>query len=48
MRFQFEEDACEYALSFGTQVEILEPIELREKIVKMAKSVIDFYANRPD
>ena len=48
MRFQFEEDACEYALSFGTQVEVLEPVELREKIIKMAQDVIDFYANRLD
>jgi predicted DNA-binding transcriptional regulator YafY len=48
MRFQFEEEACEYVLSFGTQVEILEPVELRAKVVEMAKDVIDFYANRDE
>jgi predicted DNA-binding transcriptional regulator YafY len=48
MRFQFEEEACEYVLSFGTQVEVLEPVELREKIVQMAQDVIEFYAHRTD
>ena len=43
MRFQFEQEACEYVLSFGTEVEILEPVELREKVVEMARSVIEFY-----
>jgi predicted DNA-binding transcriptional regulator YafY len=43
IRFQFEHEACEFALSFGTNIEILEPLELREKVVKMAKSVVDFY-----
>lgn len=43
MRFQFEEEACEYVLSFGTEVEIVEPEGLREKVVEMAKSVIAFY-----
>ncbi|HEX8845692.1 MAG TPA: YafY family protein [Pyrinomonadaceae bacterium] len=46
MRFQFEEEACEYVLSFGTEVEILEPAHLREKVVRMAQRVIDFYAGR--
>ncbi|HKC66567.1 MAG TPA: YafY family protein [Pyrinomonadaceae bacterium] len=48
MRFQFEEEACEYVLSFGTQVEVIEPSELREKVVKMAKSVIDFYSAKSE
>jgi predicted DNA-binding transcriptional regulator YafY len=43
MRFQFEGEACEYALSFGTQVEVVEPKVLRERVVEMAKGVIDFY-----
>lgn len=46
MRFQFEGDACEYALSFGTQVELIEPASLREKVVEIAKQVIAFYAGR--
>lgn len=46
MRFQFAEEACEYVLSFGTQVEVLEPPELREQVVKMAESVVAFYSER--
>lgn len=44
MRFQFEEDACGLALSFGTKVEVVEPAALREKILKMAEEVVRFYA----
>jgi predicted DNA-binding transcriptional regulator YafY len=43
MRFQFEEDACGLALSFGTRVEAVEPRGLREKILKMAEEVVAFY-----
>ncbi|HYP27241.1 MAG TPA: YafY family protein [Blastocatellia bacterium] len=46
LRFDVEEVACEYALSFGPHIEILEPAELRDKVVDMAKSVIEFYARR--
>jgi predicted DNA-binding transcriptional regulator YafY len=46
LRFDAEEMACEYALSFGPQLEILEPLALREKVIQMALSVVDFYANR--
>ena len=46
MRFQFEAEACEYALSFGAEVEVLEPLELRRKVVEMAEAVIAFYAGR--
>lgn len=46
LRFDVEEMACEYALSFGAQLEVLEPQALREKVVKMAQSVITFYANK--
>jgi predicted DNA-binding transcriptional regulator YafY len=46
VRFDVEEMACEYALSFGAQLEVLEPHALREKVIKMAQSVISFYTNR--
>ncbi len=46
LRFDAEEMACEYALSFGAQLEVLEPAALREKVIQMAESVISFYANR--
>jgi len=43
MRFQFEEDACEFALGLGTRVEVLEPEGLRERVVGEARSVVAFY-----
>lgn len=43
IRFQMEEEALEYALSFGPRVEIVEPASLREKVVRLAQSVIEFY-----
>ena len=48
MRFQYEEEAGEYVSSFSTQVEVIEPCELRVKVVQMAKSVIDFYSTKPE
>lgn len=44
MRFDVEEMAVEYALSFGSKMEVLEPETLREKVINAAKSVITFYA----
>jgi predicted DNA-binding transcriptional regulator YafY len=46
MRFQFEEDACGLALGFGTKVEVLEPSELRAKVLEMASRVAEFYEGR--
>lgn len=43
IRFDTEEIACEYMLSFGAQLEVLEPPELREKVIQLAASVIEFY-----
>ncbi|HJQ26776.1 MAG TPA: YafY family protein [Blastocatellia bacterium] len=44
VRFDVEEMAIEYALSFGPQVEVLAPAALRDKVIAMARRVIDFYA----
>jgi predicted DNA-binding transcriptional regulator YafY len=44
--FDAEEMACEYALSFGTQLEVLEPPALREKVVAAAQHVVAFYARQ--
>jgi len=41
--FDVEEMACEYALSFGPSLEVIEPLTLREKVVAMAKATLDFY-----
>jgi predicted DNA-binding transcriptional regulator YafY len=46
VRFDAEEVACEYVLGFGPQMEVLEPRELRNKVIQKAKDVIEFYAQR--
>ncbi|HEX8116276.1 MAG TPA: YafY family protein [Pyrinomonadaceae bacterium] len=46
MRFQFEEDAVGLALGFGTKVEVVEPAELKVKIVRVAEEVLAFYKGR--
>ncbi|HJR07875.1 MAG TPA: YafY family protein [Pyrinomonadaceae bacterium] len=43
LRFDVEEMACEYALGFGTQLEVLEPAALREKVLDAARNVVAFY-----
>ncbi|HEV3469766.1 MAG TPA: WYL domain-containing protein [Pyrinomonadaceae bacterium] len=43
LRFDVEEMACEFALGFGTQLEVLEPASLREKVVEAARNVVAFY-----
>ncbi|MBS1791230.1 MAG: YafY family transcriptional regulator [Acidobacteria bacterium] len=45
MRFQLEDEAAEFALSFGPHVEVMEPLTLREKVIRLAESVVEFYAN---
>ncbi|MDQ3804797.1 MAG: YafY family transcriptional regulator [Acidobacteriota bacterium] len=46
LRFDVEEMACEYALGFGTQLEVLEPPSLREKVAEAARAVAAFYEQR--
>jgi predicted DNA-binding transcriptional regulator YafY len=46
LRFDVEEMACEYALSFGTLLEVLEPQTLREKVLQAAKNVVAFYTRK--
>jgi len=41
--FDVEEMAVEYALSFGSKLEVIEPRSLREKVIAAAKEVIEFY-----
>ena len=47
LRFDAEEMACEFALGFGAQLEVLEPASLREKVVEAAKGVVAFYEQEP-
>lgn len=46
MRFEELHNACEYVLSYGTQIEVLEPSELRELVIRSAEAVVAFYAER--
>jgi predicted DNA-binding transcriptional regulator YafY len=46
LRFDVEEMACEYALGFGTQLEVLEPVALREKVLEAAQNVVAFYTEK--
>lgn len=46
MRFQFAEEACEFALGFGARVEIVEPAELRDRVLEMAEGVVEFYKRK--
>lgn len=41
--FDVEEMAVEYALSFGSKLEVIEPRSLREKVIAAAKEVVEFY-----
>lgn len=47
MNLEVEENACEYVLSFGSQVEVLEPQSLREKILRLADSILALYNRAP-
>lgn len=44
--FDVEEIACEYALGFGSKLEVLEPRSLREKVIAAARQTLDFYSDR--
>jgi predicted DNA-binding transcriptional regulator YafY len=43
LRFETEEDACAYVLSFGPQIEVVEPQELRSKVSSLAERVVALY-----
>jgi predicted DNA-binding transcriptional regulator YafY len=43
MRFQFEEEAAEFVLSFGPNVEVVDPPVLKERVLDLARSVLTFY-----
>lgn len=44
--FDVEEMACEYAVSFGPNIEVIEPATLREKVIAMTKATLEFYTTR--
>jgi predicted DNA-binding transcriptional regulator YafY len=41
--FDVEEMACEYAVSFGPNLEVIAPLTLREKVIAMTKATLEFY-----
>lgn len=43
MLFEEEHSACEYVLSFGPQMEVVEPQVLREKVVEAAENIVALY-----
>jgi len=43
VRFDVEEMACEYALGFGANLEVVEPASLREKVLNEARKVVTVY-----
>lgn len=44
--FQVEEMAVQGLLSLGANIEIVEPLEVREKIIEQAKNIVTFYELR--
>jgi len=41
--FDVEEMACEYAVSFGPNLEVIEPLSLREKVISLVQATLKFY-----
>jgi predicted DNA-binding transcriptional regulator YafY len=44
LRFEVVEEACRFVLSFGPQMEVLEPSELREHVAERAAAMAALYA----
>jgi predicted DNA-binding transcriptional regulator YafY len=45
MRFRVREAACGVLLGFGKHVEVLEPLELREDLLRLASEVVQVYGS---
>ena len=46
IRFDAEHEACQFALGFGAQAEVLEPESLRQKVAGSASEIVAMYAGR--
>jgi predicted DNA-binding transcriptional regulator YafY len=46
--FDIPDEAREYVLGFGTDIEVIEPAELRKAVLDMAQAVIAFYAQKTE
>jgi predicted DNA-binding transcriptional regulator YafY len=47
MLFEEAHNACEYVLSFGPQIEVLEPAALRDLVIEAAQGIVALYARHP-
>ena len=47
MLFEEEHNACEYVLSFGSQMEVVEPQALRDKVIQAAEGIVELYKDSP-
>jgi predicted DNA-binding transcriptional regulator YafY len=45
LRFDVAEEARQFALAYGTELEVLEPQELRDYVVATAHAVVAAYAD---
>ena len=46
IHFETKEQACRYAVGFGPQMEVVEPPEVRQRVIELAESVVAFYAGQ--
>ncbi|MFN8455408.1 MAG: WYL domain-containing protein [Anaerolineae bacterium] len=46
LQFDVMGEACAYLLGLGSQVEVLEPLELRQMIIQQAQAVVAFYEQK--
>ncbi len=46
MLFEEEHGACDYILSFGSQMEVIAPVALRERVIQTAQGIVAFYTQR--
>lgn len=44
MLFEVEWEACEYLLSFGPALEVMDPPELRSRVAERARATVQLYA----
>lgn len=43
LRFNIKQGAIEFILEFANKIKVVSPNDLPDKVVSLAKSVIDFY-----
>jgi len=46
LTFELPDEVCGYLLGFGTEIEVLAPLELRERLIALAGDLTAFYAQR--